>query len=99
MRVTIKKKKKVDFMGTATTVSTTTIEDADDVDVLRLLGGSQLDAYKRLPGPADGGAAAISEAMRAAGRGVFLSPGRIEALRDTLDEVYLAMVRAKRRSD
>ena len=96
MRITIRKKKRTDFMGSVTTVTTTVIEDAEEVDVLRLLGGTQLDAYTSFPRPADTRAIAVSEAMRAAGRAVFLSPERIAALRDTLDEVYRAMERARR---
>ncbi len=96
MRITIRTKKRVDFMGSVTTVTTTVIEDAEEVDVLRLLGGSPLAAYSAFPRPADSRAIEVSEAMRAAGRAVFLSPERIAALRDTLDEVYRAMERARR---
>ena len=101
MRITIKKTKTDDFMGGRTQVMKITITDASEVDLFEILGGAQMYTGRRLagpvgPSPVDPGAVGVSAAMQAAARDVFLSPERVEALRETLAEVYRAMEHARR---
>ena len=83
-------------MGGKTTVTKVVIEEADDSDLLRLLGDPPQDASRRLGAPVNTDAIDVSSAMQEAARKVFLSPSRVEALRETLAEVYRAMEQARR---
>ena len=96
MRMVIKRVKTRDFMGGKTTTTTIVVDDADAVDLLRLLSDEPQSARRRLGDPRD--PIEVTGAMEMAGRKVFLSPERVEALRDTLGEVYRAMERARRGS-
>ena len=96
MRVVIKKKVDRDFMGGKTTVTKIVIDEADGSDLLRLLGDPQQDAGRKLCAPVNTDAIDVSSAMQEAARKVFLSPSRVEALRETLAEVYRAMEQARR---
>ena len=98
MRVVIKKKIDRDFMGGKITVTKIVVDGADGSDLLRLLGDPPQDASRRLGAPVDTDAIDVSSAMQEAARKVFLSPGRVEALRETLADVYRAMERARRTS-
>ena len=83
-------------MGGSTTVTKITVDGAGGAELLSILGGVQPSTGRRLAGPVGPVDVAVDEAMLAAARGVFLSPDRVEALRDTLAEVYRAMERARR---
>ncbi len=99
MRMTIKETVDQDFMGGKTVTRKIVIDGADEGDLLRLLSDAQQTAGRRLGGPVnfgDTGAIEVTDEMAAAARRVFLSPERIEALRETLGEVYRAMERARR---
>ena len=96
MRITIKKTRNEDFMGGRTSVREVTIDGADEADLLTILNGAGQDTGRRRGGPADPDAIEVSAAMQTAARGVFLSPDRVEALRETLDAVYRAMERVRR---
>ena len=96
MRIVVKTTVDRDFMGGKTTTTKLVVDDADALDLLRLLGEAPQGADRRLGGPGDPGGIAVTAAMEAAGRQVFLSPERVEALRETLGEVYRAMERARR---
>ena len=96
MRITIKKTKGEDVLGGRTTVTKITIDGVEASDLLGILDGARPSNERRLGGPNDAGAVEVSAAMQAAARDVFLSPGRVEALRETLAEVYRAMERARR---
>ena len=96
MRVVIKKKVNRDFMGGKTTVTKVVIDEADGSDLLRLLSDPPQDASRRLGAPLNTDAIDVNKAMQEAARKVFLSPERVEALRETLAEVYRAMEQARR---
>ena len=96
MRITIRKSKSTDFMGGRTTVTKITIDGASEADLLNVVGGARQNADRQLGGPVDADAIEVGAAMQAAARNVFLSPDRVEALRETLCEVYRAMERARR---
>ena len=96
MRVIIKKKRNRDFLGGKTTVTKIVIDGADGSDLRRLLSDAPLDASRRLGAPLNTEAIVVSSAMQEAARKVFLSPSRVEALRETLAEVYRAMEQARR---
>ena len=97
MKIIIKTTVDRDFMGGKTRVTKVVIDDADGVDLSRLLGDAPADAANaRLDAPLDIGTIEVSAAMREAARKVFLSPSRIAALRETLAEVYSAMEQARR---
>ena len=96
MRVVIKKKVDRDFMGGKTTVTKIVIDEADGSDLQRLLGDPPQDASRKLGAPVNTDAIDVTSAMQEAARKVFLSPGRVEALRETLAEVYREMERARR---
>ena len=96
MRVVIKKKVDRDFMGGKTTVTKIIIDEADGSDLLRLLSDPPQNATRKLGAPPNIDAIVVSDAMQDAARKVFLSPSRVEALRETLAEVYRAMEQARR---
>ena len=96
MRVVIKKKVIRDFMGGRTTVTKFVIDEADEADLLRLLSDPLQAASRRLGAPPNTDTIDVNKAMQEAGRKVFLSPERVEALRETLAEVYRAMEQARR---
>ena len=98
MRIVIKKKVDRDFMGGKTTVTKIIIDEADGSDLLRLLGDPPQGSSRKLGAPVGTDAIDATSAMLEAARKVFLSPGRVEALRETLAEVYRAMERARRTS-
>ena len=96
MRIVIKKKVDRDFMGGKTTVTKVVIDEADGSGLLRLLSDPPQDAGRKLVAPVNNDAIDVSGAMQEAARKVFLSPSRVEALRETLAEVYRAMEQARR---
>ena len=91
MRIVIEKKVDRDFMGGKTTVTKIVIDGTDGSDPLRLQRNATRGARRRLSAPLTSEAVEVSDAMQEAARRVFLSPSRVEALRETLVEVYRAM--------
>ncbi len=83
-------------MGGKSTVTKFVIDEADDSDLLRLLSDAPQNATRRLGAPLNTDAIDVNKAMQEAARKVFLSPERVEALRETLAEVYRAMEQARR---
>ena len=98
MRIVIRKKVDRDFMGGKTTVTKIVIDEADGSSLQRLLGDPAQDASRRLGAPVDTDAIDVTSTMQEAARKVFLSPSRVEALRETLAKVYREMERVRRGS-